>query len=111
MELDRIKLKHVYNKVDKYIQEDLYYPHSFIQDLLWDGLHYFSEPLLKKWPFSKLREKGLKRVVDLMRYGAEESRFICLGCVDKASLYLNMLIDILNLVLDGKKAHKIISLR
>lgn len=65
-------------------KEDLYYPHSFIQDLLWDGLHNFSEPLMKKWPFRKLREKGLKRVVDLMRYGAEESRFICLGCVDKA---------------------------
>ncbi|KAI3739352.1 hypothetical protein L2E82_29755 [Cichorium intybus] len=58
-------------------KEDLYYPHSFIQDLLWDGLHRFSEPLMKKWPFRKLREKGIKRVVDLMRYGAEESRYMC----------------------------------
>ncbi|KAI3739629.1 hypothetical protein L2E82_30039 [Cichorium intybus] len=65
-------------------KEDLYYPHSFIQDLLWDGLHHFSEPLMKKWPFRKLREKGIKRVVDLMRYGAEESRYMCMGCVDKA---------------------------
>ncbi|GKC00084.1 dammarenediol II synthase-like protein, partial [Tanacetum coccineum] len=65
-------------------KEDLYYPHSTVQDLLWDGLHYLSEPILKYWPFTKLRERGLRRAVELMRYGAEESRYITLGCVEKS---------------------------
>ncbi|KVH89383.1 Prenyltransferase/squalene oxidase [Cynara cardunculus var. scolymus] len=47
--------------------EDLYYPHSTVQDLLWDGLHYLSEPILKYWPFTKLRERGLKRAHHLAR--------------------------------------------
>ena len=66
-------------------KEDLYYPHSFVQDLLWDGLHYLSEPIFKYWPFSKLRNRGLERVIELMRYGAEESRYITSGCVEKVS--------------------------
>nr|GEW51620.1 RNA-directed DNA polymerase, eukaryota [Tanacetum cinerariifolium] len=45
------------------IKEDLYYPHSTLQDLLRDGLHYLSEPILKYWPFAKLRETRLKRAV------------------------------------------------
>nr|AHF22084.1 OSC2 [Artemisia annua] len=65
-------------------KEDLYYPHSTVQDLLWDGLHYLSEPILKYWPFTKLRERGLKRAVELMRYGAEESRYMTIGCVEKS---------------------------
>lgn len=72
-----------------HVQEDLYYPHSFIQDLLWDSLNYFCEPIIRKWPFNKLREKGLKRVYDLMRYGAEEGRYIAQGCVDKARSNFN----------------------
>lgn len=65
-------------------KEDLYYPHSFIQDLLWDSLNYFCEPIVRKWPFNKLREKGLRRVYDLMHYGAEEGRYMAQGSVDKA---------------------------
>nr|AGS16975.1 dammarenediol synthase II [Panax vietnamensis] len=65
-------------------KEDLYYPHTLVQDLVWDGLHYFSEPFLKRWPFNKLRKRGLKRVVELMRYGATETRFITTGCGEKA---------------------------
>nr|GEU84717.1 dammarenediol II synthase-like [Tanacetum cinerariifolium] len=64
--------------------EDLYYPHSTVQDFLWDSLHYLSEPILKYWPFAKLRERGLKRALELMRYGAEESRYITIGCVSKS---------------------------
>ncbi|KAI3741565.1 hypothetical protein L1987_59239 [Smallanthus sonchifolius] len=65
-------------------KEDLYYPHSKFQDLLWDSLHYLSEPILKYWPFTKLRERGLKRAVELMRYSAQESRYITIGCVEKS---------------------------
>nr|XP_043619398.1 dammarenediol II synthase-like [Erigeron canadensis] len=65
-------------------KEDLYYPHSTVQDLLWDGLHYLSEPILKYWPFTKLRERGLNRAVELMRYSAQEARYITSGCVEKS---------------------------
>ncbi|XP_074333721.1 dammarenediol II synthase-like isoform X2 [Apium graveolens] len=65
-------------------KQDLYYPHSFVQDLLWDGLHYFSEPIINHWPFNKIRKRGLRRAAELMRYGAEESRYITIGCVEKS---------------------------
>nr|XP_017234765.1 PREDICTED: dammarenediol II synthase-like isoform X1 [Daucus carota subsp. sativus]XP_017234838.1 PREDICTED: dammarenediol II synthase-like isoform X2 [Daucus carota subsp. sativus] len=65
-------------------KQDLYYPHSFVQDLLWDGLHYLGEPIINRWPFNKIRKRGLDRAVELMRYGAEESRYITSGCVEKS---------------------------
>ncbi|KAL8248282.1 hypothetical protein R6Q59_005150 [Mikania micrantha] len=64
-------------------KEDLYYPHSMIQDLLWDGLHYLSEPLFKYWPFTKLRERALLRTIELTRYNAEESRYITMASIEK----------------------------
>ncbi|XP_076957095.1 dammarenediol II synthase-like [Bidens hawaiensis] len=64
-------------------KEDLYNPRSIVQDLLWDGLHYMSEPLFKYWPFTKLRERALRRTIELMRYSAEESRYITMACVEK----------------------------
>ncbi|XP_058203406.1 dammarenediol II synthase-like [Rhododendron vialii] len=65
-------------------KEDIYYPHTFIQDLLWDGLHYVSEPIINKWPFSKIREKALRKVVKHLRYGAEGSGYITLGAIEKS---------------------------
>ncbi|KAI7757915.1 hypothetical protein M8C21_033608 [Ambrosia artemisiifolia] len=65
-------------------KEDLFYPHSFVQDALWHCLHYVSEPILKYWPFSKLRERSIKRVVELMRYESEETRYMTIGCVEKS---------------------------
>ncbi|KAK1362257.1 Terpene cyclase/mutase family member [Heracleum sosnowskyi] len=65
-------------------KQDLYYPHTFVQDLLWDGLHYLSEPIINCWPFNKIRKRGLKKAVELMRYGAEESRYMTIGCVEKS---------------------------
>lgn len=70
-------------------QEDLYYPHTFVQDLLWDACHYISEPIITRWPFKKIRERGIQRAVELMRYSAEESRYITMGCVEKVSTYLD----------------------
>ncbi|KAL7590855.1 hypothetical protein Lser_V15G33497 [Lactuca serriola] len=64
-------------------KEDLLYPHSTLQDLLWDGLQYFVEPIIKYWPFKKLRERALKRTLELLRYSAEESRYITMGFVEK----------------------------
>ncbi|KAH7839666.1 hypothetical protein Vadar_007066 [Vaccinium darrowii] len=65
-------------------KEDVYYPHTFIQDLLWDSLHYVSEPIVNKWPFSKIREKALRKIIKYLRYGAETTRYITLGCVEKS---------------------------
>lgn len=67
------------------IQEDLVYPHSTVQDLLWDGLHYICEPLLKYWPFNTLRERAMKRTIELLLYNAEESRYVTTGAVEKVS--------------------------
>ncbi|XP_076949716.1 dammarenediol II synthase-like [Bidens hawaiensis] len=54
-----------------------------VQDMLWDGLHYLSEPLFKYWPFTKLRERALKRTIELTRYNAEESRYITMASIEK----------------------------
>lgn len=70
-----------YNFFD--LQEDYYYPHSFLQDALWHSLHYITEPIVKYWPFSKLRGRSLDRVVELMRYESEETRYMTIGCVEK----------------------------
>ncbi|GJW57347.1 dammarenediol II synthase-like protein [Tanacetum coccineum] len=64
--------------------DDFYYPHSFLQDALWDSLHYLTEPFLRHWPFSKLRDRSLDRVVELMRYESEETRYMTIGCVEKS---------------------------
>ncbi|XP_047249582.1 lupeol synthase isoform X3 [Capsicum annuum] len=62
---------------------DLYYPHPFIQDTLWGFLHHFAEPVLKRWPFNKLREKALNMAMEHIHYEDQNSRYICIGCVEK----------------------------
>ncbi|XP_058203430.1 dammarenediol II synthase-like [Rhododendron vialii] len=65
-------------------KEDVYHPHTIIQDLLWDGLHYMSEPIMNKWPFSKIREKALRKVIKHLQHGAETTRYITIGCIEKS---------------------------
>nr|WGT93813.1 mixed amyrin synthase [Codonopsis lanceolata] len=65
-------------------QEDLYYCHTYVQDLLWDTLHYVSEPIITRWPLKNIRERGIQKAVELMRYGAQESRYITIGCIEKS---------------------------
>ncbi|GLT54381.1 hypothetical protein SLA2020_275840 [Shorea laevis] len=65
-------------------KEDIYYPHPLIQDLLWDSLYIFTEPLLTRWPFNKLvREKALQVTMKHIHYEDENSRYITIGCVEK----------------------------
>ncbi|KAH1257902.1 Beta-amyrin synthase [Glycine max] len=67
-----------------WLSEDLYYPHSLIQDLVWDSLYMFTEPLLTCWPFNKLiREKALQVTMNHIHYEDENSRYITIGCVEK----------------------------
>ncbi|KAG7023335.1 putative oxidosqualene cyclase, partial [Cucurbita argyrosperma subsp. argyrosperma] len=68
-------------------KEDLYTPHSKIQDMLWDSIHKLGEPLLKKWPLSKLRQKALDFVIKHIHYEDENTHYLCLGPVSKV---LNM---------------------
>ncbi|KAG6627902.1 lupeol synthase-like [Carya illinoinensis] len=63
--------------------EDLYYPHPLIQDLLWGFLHHAVEPLLTRWPFSLLRDKALKAAIDHVHYEDENTKYICIGSVEK----------------------------
>nr|AAT38887.1 cycloartenol synthase [Avena clauda] len=69
-------------------KEDLYYPHPLIQDILWATLHKFVEPVMIHWPGNKLREKALNYVMQHVHYEDENTRYICIGPVNKV---LNML--------------------
>ncbi|ONI26070.1 hypothetical protein PRUPE_1G002600 [Prunus persica] len=64
-------------------KEDLYYPHPLVQDLLWGFLHHVAEPILARWPFSLLREKALKVAINHVHYEDQNSRYLCIGCVEK----------------------------
>ncbi|GMH10871.1 hypothetical protein Nepgr_012712 [Nepenthes gracilis] len=65
-------------------KEDLYYPHSLIQDLIWDSLYIFAEPVLTRWPLNKLlREKALQKAMKHIHYEDENSRYITIGAVEK----------------------------
>jgi len=65
------------------MQEDLYYPHSHVQDILWGTLHNIIEPILMHFPGNKLREKALRNVMERIHYEDETSHYICLGPVNK----------------------------
>ncbi|XP_024030983.1 cycloartenol synthase 2 isoform X2 [Morus notabilis] len=69
-------------------KEDLYYPHPAVQDILWAFLHKAVEPILTRWPGKKLREKSLCTVMEHIHYEDENTRYICIGPVNKV---LNML--------------------
>ena len=70
------------------MQEDVYYPHPLMQDLLWDSLYICTEPLLTRWPFNKLvREKALQVTMKHIHYEDDNSRYITIGCVEKVKQY------------------------
>ncbi|KAK3221201.1 hypothetical protein Dsin_008226 [Dipteronia sinensis] len=64
-------------------KEDLYFPHPLIQDLTWEFLYHAVEPVLSRWPFSMLREKALQVAIEHVHYEDENSRYLCIGCVEK----------------------------
>lgn len=69
-------------------KEDLYYPHPLVQDILWASLHKVVEPILMRWPGKRLREKALSTAMEHIHYEDENTRYICIGPVNKV---LNML--------------------
>ncbi|KAB2634103.1 beta-amyrin synthase-like [Pyrus ussuriensis x Pyrus communis] len=61
-------------------KEDIYFPHPWIQDFLWDCLYICTEPLLTRWPFNKLiRERALEVTMKHIHYEDENSRYITIG--------------------------------
>lgn len=70
------------------IQEDLYYPHPLIQDMLWGFLYHVGERFLNYWPFSMLRRKALEIAINHVHYEDENSRYLCIGSVEKVINYL-----------------------
>ncbi|XP_058188427.1 cycloartenol Synthase-like [Rhododendron vialii] len=69
-------------------KEDLYYPHPLVQDVLWASLDKVVEPVLLHWPAKRLREKAVRMVMEHIHYEDENTRYICIGPVNKV---LNML--------------------
>ncbi|XP_042494329.1 cycloartenol synthase isoform X1 [Macadamia integrifolia] len=69
-------------------KEDLYYPHPLVQDILWAALHKVVEPILMCCPGKRLREKALLTAIQHIHYEDENTRYICIGPVNKV---LNML--------------------
>ncbi|KAL1223822.1 Seco-amyrin synthase [Cardamine amara subsp. amara] len=75
-------------------KEDLYYPQSYVQDLFWKTVHMFSENVLNQWPFNKLiRQKALRKTMELIHYYDEVTRYITGGCVQKPFHMLACWID------------------
>ena len=57
-----------------------------MQDMVWEFLHHVAEPILKRWPFSMLREKALKAAIDHIYYEDENTRYLSIGSVEKVSI-------------------------
>ncbi|XP_022642924.1 beta-amyrin synthase isoform X4 [Vigna radiata var. radiata] len=77
----------------KCAKEDLYYPHHWIQDLIWDSAYYLTEPLLIRWPFNKIREKALDVAIKGIHYEDEYTRYIDGGCLNKSCSLLACWVD------------------
>ncbi|KAJ7523585.1 hypothetical protein O6H91_18G055400 [Diphasiastrum complanatum] len=69
-------------------REDLYYPHPFLQDMFSATLHKCVEPILMCWPSSLLRQRALAMAIEHIHYEDENTRYICIGPVNKV---INML--------------------
>ncbi|MCL7052276.1 hypothetical protein MKW94_017426, partial [Papaver nudicaule] len=66
-------------------KEDLYCPRPPVQKLAWNFLYTCIEPILSRWPLSKLvRDKALSLTIKRIHYEDENSRYTTLGAVEKA---------------------------
>ncbi|TQD85286.1 hypothetical protein C1H46_029205 [Malus baccata] len=75
------------NARNLHAKEDLYHQHPMVRDILW-SLHYVYEPVFTRWPAKELRESALKTVMQHIHYEDENTRYLCIGPVNKV---LNML--------------------
>ncbi|XP_066350759.1 cycloartenol synthase 2-like isoform X4 [Miscanthus floridulus] len=81
---------HPYKKIDwkqarkLCAKEDVYNPHTWLQECLSDCLYSFGEPLLTRWPIIYMRKKALQQVAEFLKYEDENSQYICIGAAQKA---------------------------
>ncbi|XP_047068342.1 achilleol B synthase-like [Lolium rigidum] len=69
-------------------KEDLHYPRSHVQDILFGCLNNFVEPVLNCWPANKLRERALSNLMEHIHYEDETTNFVGKCPINKA---LNMI--------------------
>ncbi|PKI56918.1 hypothetical protein CRG98_022691 [Punica granatum] len=74
--------------------------HFCAKNLLWDSLYIFTELILNRWPFHKLREKALQVTMKHIHYEDENSRYITIGSVEK---HLARIPDYIWVAEDGMK--------
>jgi len=54
-----------------------------VQDMAFGFLYYLAEPVLRLWPFSKLRDKAIEVAIRHVHYEDITSRYLCIGVVEK----------------------------
>uniref|UniRef100_M8BTE7 Squalene cyclase N-terminal domain-containing protein n=1 Tax=Aegilops tauschii TaxID=37682 RepID=M8BTE7_AEGTA len=100
--------------------EDLRYPRSLLQNVIWTCLNKFVEPVLNCWPINKLRDTALKNLMKHIHYEDESTKYIGVCPINKAldmiccwiedpnsdalKLHLPRIYDYLWLAEDGMKA-------
>ncbi|XP_010546469.1 PREDICTED: seco-amyrin synthase-like [Tarenaya hassleriana] len=78
---DKIDWKNMRHRCAK---EDLYCPHSYAQELLWDSVYILTEPFLTRWPFNKLiRQRALQTTMDIIHDEDKNGRYLTGGCTGK----------------------------
>uniref|UniRef100_A0A453AB20 Squalene cyclase C-terminal domain-containing protein n=2 Tax=Aegilops tauschii subsp. strangulata TaxID=200361 RepID=A0A453AB20_AEGTS len=70
------------------LQEDLHYPRSQAQNLIFGCLNKFVEPILNCWPANKLRERALSNLMKHIHYEDETTKYVGICPITKA---LNMI--------------------
>lgn len=73
---------------DSCAKEDLLYPRSMAQNIIFSCLNKFVEPILNRWPVSKLRERALTNIMKHIHYDDEETKYVNICPINKA---LNMI--------------------
>uniref|UniRef100_A0A0D3G4V5 Terpene cyclase/mutase family member n=1 Tax=Oryza barthii TaxID=65489 RepID=A0A0D3G4V5_9ORYZ len=73
---------------DTCAKEDLRYPRSFVQNVIWTCLNKIVQPILNLWPLNNLRHVALNNLMKHIRYEDECTKYIGLCPINKA---LNMI--------------------
>uniref|UniRef100_A0ACD6AEB1 Uncharacterized protein n=1 Tax=Avena sativa TaxID=4498 RepID=A0ACD6AEB1_AVESA len=105
---------------DTCAKEDLRYPRSLLQNVIWTCINKFVEPVLNCWPVNKLRDRALKNLMKHIHYEDASTKYIGICPINKAldmiccwdedpnsdalKLHLPRIYDYLWLAEDGMKA-------
>uniref|UniRef100_A0A0D9VC23 Terpene cyclase/mutase family member n=1 Tax=Leersia perrieri TaxID=77586 RepID=A0A0D9VC23_9ORYZ len=68
-------------------KEDLLCPRTLLQNAVWSSLYKWVEPVVSRWPMSKLRGRALDKLMEHIHYEDENTQDLCICSVNKA---LNM---------------------